>query len=154
MSRSSEYEDMVARVIQDCITLEMSTNEITSYLEHIQRQIQGRRGTIGSYSVPITSLHLDYFHHPTGRKKIKIAVKGYLRTKTFKTDELDNMECNICLDNYVKGCEVAFISCGHYYHTECITKWLLKGSDKTCPLCRMKPSVTFSPDSDIPLLLD
>ncbi|KAB2031625.1 hypothetical protein ES319_D05G317000v1 [Gossypium barbadense] len=43
-------------------------------------------------------------------------------------------ECAICLEEFVKGKEVASMPCGHGYHDGCIAKWL--ETSHLCPLCR------------------
>ena len=46
-----------------------------------------------------------------------------------KSDKLDT--CSICMDD----CEHQTI-CNHYFHKECLSKWLMKSKDHTCPNCR------------------
>ena len=43
-------------------------------------------------------------------------------------------ECSICLDKYLPKQKTIILECGHKYHTQCITQWLLK--DLSCPDCR------------------
>ncbi|KAH1064361.1 hypothetical protein J1N35_029348 [Gossypium stocksii] len=43
-------------------------------------------------------------------------------------------ECAICLEEFVKGKEVASMPCGHGYHEGCIVKWL--ETSHLCPLYR------------------
>ena len=45
-------------------------------------------------------------------------------------DSIDN--CIICF--YPLDKEVAVLSCGHKYHSHCITNWFKK--ELTCPECR------------------
>ncbi|CAH0559960.1 unnamed protein product [Brassicogethes aeneus] len=47
-----------------------------------------------------------------------------LRTEKFKE------ECAICLEDF----ETRELSCGHVFHTKCISKWLQYNN--TCPFCR------------------
>ncbi|CAN6166989.1 unnamed protein product [Urochloa humidicola] len=44
--------------------------------------------------------------------------------------------CGICLDGLTSLCETPLVNlpCGHPFHSECIFKWLFKGT--SCPLCR------------------
>jgi E3 ubiquitin-protein ligase RNF115/126 len=44
------------------------------------------------------------------------------------------VECSICMDDCPIGTEVTALPCDHWFHDECIEKWL-KTSD-TCPHCR------------------
>lgn len=44
-------------------------------------------------------------------------------------------DCHICLDTFKKGDNKVFLKCKHYFHKECIYKWLC--CEKTnCPICR------------------
>ncbi|KAL1531442.1 RING-type E3 ubiquitin transferase [Salvia divinorum] len=43
-------------------------------------------------------------------------------------------ECVICSDEFKKGDKVITLPCKHFYHSECITKWL--EIKKHCPLCQ------------------
>ncbi|XP_042483956.1 E3 ubiquitin-protein ligase RNF165-like [Macadamia integrifolia] len=42
--------------------------------------------------------------------------------------------CMICMDEYVRGVDVARLPCSHLFHGECIVKWLERKN--SCPLCR------------------
>jgi len=42
--------------------------------------------------------------------------------------------CMICNENYKLGEEAKLMPCKHYYHHDCILKWL--ELHNTCPLCR------------------
>ncbi|KAL4318455.1 hypothetical protein GQ457_18G012350 [Hibiscus cannabinus] len=45
--------------------------------------------------------------------------------------------CSVCLESLEKPEEAARqVSCGHLYHHNCITGWLLNGNSNSCPLCR------------------
>lgn len=45
-------------------------------------------------------------------------------------------ECIICLEDYVSGVsEVMRLPCGHEFHVECVSKWLICRK-KTCPICK------------------
>lgn len=43
--------------------------------------------------------------------------------------------CNICMDEYVSGDILKQLPCNHYYHKDCISKWLCN-EKTTCPACR------------------
>ena len=55
--------------------------------------------------------------------------------KTTVTDatEYESM-CPICIENITD--EVCKLPCGHYFHPECIYRWLLEKN--VCPLCKVK----------------
>ncbi|KAE8678764.1 Detected protein of unknown function [Hibiscus syriacus] len=46
--------------------------------------------------------------------------------------------CSICMESLsqFEGAASRQVSCGHVYHHECITYWLLNGNSNSCPLCR------------------
>ncbi|GMJ07391.1 hypothetical protein like AT4G12140 [Hibiscus trionum] len=47
--------------------------------------------------------------------------------------------CSICMESFwpSKGsCASRQVSCGHVYHRDCITDWLLYANSYSCPLCR------------------
>ena len=45
-----------------------------------------------------------------------------------------NLQCNICFEDYVKNETVTQLPCQHLYHKDCITPWLRQHG--TCPVCR------------------
>lgn len=45
-----------------------------------------------------------------------------------------NNQCSICLNTIHIGAECGKLQCGHYYHYNCIERWLNVNS--TCPTCR------------------
>ena len=50
------------------------------------------------------------------------------------TNNLNNKNCSICLDEFNEN-EILFqLICNHYYHKKCINDWLRK--NRSCPLCR------------------
>ncbi|KAG4197755.1 hypothetical protein ERO13_A05G044450v2 [Gossypium hirsutum] len=59
-------------------------------------------------------------------------VEGLERVKWDSMTKRED-ECVICLDEFVKGEEVASMPCGHGYHDGCIVKWL--ETSHLCPLC-------------------
>ena len=42
-------------------------------------------------------------------------------------------ECVICLENFVIGKEILTLPCFHFFHVDCISKWMMK--KKLCPIC-------------------
>ncbi|EXJ86587.1 hypothetical protein A1O3_03540 [Capronia epimyces CBS 606.96] len=46
------------------------------------------------------------------------------------------VECVVCLEEYVDGeSQVMSLPCGHEFHAECITPWLVNRR-RTCPICK------------------
>ncbi|XP_042483952.1 E3 ubiquitin ligase BIG BROTHER-related-like [Macadamia integrifolia] len=44
--------------------------------------------------------------------------------------------CMICMDEYVKGIDLAWMPCSHFFHSECLVTWLEQKN--SCPLCRFE----------------
>eukprot|EP01025_Chloroclados_australasicus_P030072 TRINITY_DN3011_c0_g2_i5.p2 TRINITY_DN3011_c0_g2~~TRINITY_DN3011_c0_g2_i5.p2 ORF type:complete len:130 (+),score=16.39 TRINITY_DN3011_c0_g2_i5:107-496(+) len=42
-------------------------------------------------------------------------------------------ECSVCRMEYESRQEIMKLPCGHYYHGQCIRKWL--ENNKVCPIC-------------------
>ncbi|KAJ4980704.1 hypothetical protein NE237_031541 [Protea cynaroides] len=49
-------------------------------------------------------------------------------------DQEQSSTCMICMDDFVKGVEIARLPCTHFFHGECIFMWL--ENKNSCPLCR------------------
>ena len=47
--------------------------------------------------------------------------------------------CSICFDNF-DGCKAITPKCGHTFHNECLSHWLLEND--SCPMCRFPIGVT------------
>ena len=56
--------------------------------------------------------------------------------KNLEKSHYDISECMICLETIdkIKYNDLITLSCLHYYHAECIDKWLKKSSE--CPICK------------------
>ncbi|KAG1330052.1 putative E3 ubiquitin-protein ligase [Cocos nucifera] len=48
--------------------------------------------------------------------------------------------CCICLTNYVNNDELRDLPCAHYFHMECVDKWLERNA--LCPLCKSEVGST------------
>ena len=62
-----------------------------------------------------------------------------LGRKKYKDVEKDGNEskCTICLNKIEDDEEIIQLECGHFFHINCIEKWLKKCSNK-CPNCRVE----------------
>ena len=47
----------------------------------------------------------------------------------------NNLECSVCLTDIDNHDTLSMINCKHYFHNECIHRWLFTNSRK-CPCCR------------------
>ena len=48
-------------------------------------------------------------------------------------EKSESKECSICLDDFKVGDKICYLPCFHFYHAECIKKWV-HNSNK-CPVC-------------------
>jgi hypothetical protein len=53
-----------------------------------------------------------------------------------------NITCTVCLNDFEENEEVKQLPCKHYFHTECIEKWLQQKD--ACPLCNAGIDTTSS----------
>ena len=59
-----------------------------------------------------------------------------IKKETVKfTEDMNDKECSICLEEFKNKEELTRIECSHYFHSECINDWFK--SNGTCPLCRL-----------------
>ena len=56
-------------------------------------------------------------------------------------------QCLICLDDYEPEEDLRVMSCKHFFHQNCVDKWLQVGRNN-CPACRMK-GVSTTTDQDL-----
>lgn len=49
--------------------------------------------------------------------------------------------CCICLSKYVHNDELRELPCSHFFHKECVDKWL--NINATCPLCKAEVGETI-----------
>lgn len=61
-----------------------------------------------------------------------------LRSKVFKKEMDHNSEynCAICLEEFVEDIRVYQMPCLHFFHGQCIVKWLRRSN--CCPYCRFR----------------
>ena len=54
--------------------------------------------------------------------------------RLFKSELYESPRCSICMEDFKTDDIIRVLNCNHYYHHDCIDKWLIK--HKTCPYCR------------------
>jgi len=52
------------------------------------------------------------------------------------------LECLICKETFDEGDNVTEVSCGHSYHTLCLTMWT--NTNSSCPYCRTLIPITIN----------
>lgn len=65
--------------------------------------------------------------------------ENYCNICSGKLNSTDMMDCD---DSKETNIQIVKLSCGHYYHTECIKKWDIDGRGSGCPLCRTEIEVS------------
>jgi len=50
--------------------------------------------------------------------------------------------CLVCLSEYVPTEEVRTMPCLHFFHTDCIDKWLRKAN--SCPICKFNIKLNYN----------
>jgi hypothetical protein len=58
-------------------------------------------------------------------------------TGEYKNSKIINIECSICLENFIDNDKLIKLKCNHNFHHNCIKNWLCKESNK-CPVCRIE----------------
>ena len=58
-----------------------------------------------------------------------------LDSRILLEENMDNKECNICMDEYKINDKIINLDCKHFFHRRCIKHWLLQ-EKVTCPICR------------------
>ena len=68
----------------------------------------------------------------------------FLLRQAAKDDENEtNRKCMICIMDYEQEENVRTMPCLHFFHTECIDKWLLTRST-SCPICKFDIRKNYS----------
>lgn len=45
--------------------------------------------------------------------------------------------CSICIEEFIKDDRVRVLSCGHFFHSDCIKLWLVE-RHAVCPMCKVE----------------
>lgn len=70
---------------------------------------------------------------PQPRSPIEKQTSKFTKRKRYTGRQV---ECVVCLEEYVDGeSQVMSLPCGHEFHAECITPWLVNRR-RTCPICK------------------
>jgi len=79
---------------------------------------------------------------PRRRRLTLEQVQEELEECVFETPPADHPSnyletCAICLDDFQDGELLILLPCNHYFHTNCVTRWLCERS-AVCPLCKIE----------------
>ena len=61
-------------------------------------------------------------------------------------DEEDGVVCPICMSSVPLGSYMTILPCSHYFHGDCIIRWLEKVS--ACPYCRKRISSQYEREEE------
>jgi hypothetical protein len=60
-----------------------------------------------------------------------------LPQRVITQNDLSNVEkCLICLDGFILNSIAKMLPCEHFFHLQCLQKWVQEYDNKICPLCR------------------
>ena len=60
-----------------------------------------------------------------------------LPQRVITQNDISNVEkCSICLDGFILNSTAKMLPCEHFFHLECLQKWVQEYDKKICPLCR------------------
>lgn len=76
--------------------------------------------------------------------------------RQFLNHGLETPECPICCESYVTTSSynktsnslVRIKACGHYFHRDCLARWVDTEAKNTCPTCRYKLYANNGPNED------
>lgn len=70
-----------------------------------------------------------------GREEGGRGEEGTRMTNDRLLDCYRQISCPVCLEDYEQGETLKVLGCGHFFHKECIGKWLT-GVRGECPVCK------------------
>jgi hypothetical protein len=94
----------------------------------IKNIIEYEKGTNTIDEIQIDNICMTYMTNKNKKTKLN---KGHTKIKTLEDTEI---QCIICLDNFIIGQYKRNLCCGHIFHKKCIDEWL--HDNDTCPTCR------------------
>jgi len=69
-------------------------------------------------------------------KQRRVLYEKYTKSKVYQKNNFKGTTCNICLEDFQNTDNIMILKkCNHYYHVDCIEKWLTDSSNK-CPICK------------------
>ncbi|KAL2499672.1 E3 ubiquitin-protein like [Abeliophyllum distichum] len=130
--QEEEARDEVVHVIVD-----NSTFEEEHFEEEVYAMDEDMEVDVDDMSYEeLLALEQQIGNVSTGLSEVDIfwRMKWY-RHITFSTSSPEEEDlCGICLDEYIGGQDIGELDCEHYFHYDCIKKWLMQKN--TCPMCK------------------
>jgi hypothetical protein len=80
----------------------------------------------------LNSLAVSQYKIPSGSAAASTAATA---TVDCEAQSEDADACPICFCEYSEGQELITLPCKHFFHKECISRWLKR--DATCPMCKL-----------------
>ncbi|KAL2508724.1 E3 ubiquitin-protein ligase [Forsythia ovata] len=87
-----------------------------------------------------SSTEFNYSHRPNQTIFSEETIVQHLKTRNFVNVKVANENedepeiCVVCQGEYEENERVGMLCCGHEYHLDCITTWLLQKN--VCPICK------------------
>lgn len=107
-------------------------NQIRDDFEHFARLERRTEGWISGYRIRTRRYSKNGEDSTAGDGDAREgALRGGL--PGLKEEE-ERTECTICIMAVEDGDRVADLGCGHLFHAECLSEWILKKN--SCPLCQ------------------
>ena len=133
----------VAPLLPSAFTSSLESREITTADYEVLLQLDQPSAPQGSIPLHVVNsfptVKLSYSHELL-RKKHDVDVEEFGRPR-----DKQKSICYVCMNVFVIDQCVRRIPCGHYFHRECIDRWLLT-QRSNCPMCGLAAYTVISDD--------
>lgn len=85
-------------------------------------------------------------HSGRFRPKSRLPTDQVVRVRT---DEIEEQECSICLEDLALETHALRLPCQHVFHPVCAARWLRQGNKCQCPLCRQETCPKKGDDTSV-----
>jgi len=110
------------------------------------------------FSIPGYAVMYFCFPQRIGIEKIRKGSPKLIKksTKLVKftqnsTIPQEDATCAICLVEYIENDDLRILNCGHHFHAECVTEWLM--TNVKCPFCQRDIDLSLKSE-EVPLNID
>ncbi|PIN04080.1 SCF ubiquitin ligase, Rbx1 component [Handroanthus impetiginosus] len=122
MKKASEAVELVPPNRNEVLYLDIC---ISSVHKHVYVERGDPMDWVIQHSMDVDEVHMV----PAEDSSIESLEKKKVLTMEFET-------CSICLDEFPGSCETVSMPCSHFFHEDCIKKWLR--TSHYCPICRFE----------------